>query len=1210
MTGIVAETPAANTPNITGPRRTNYAADVAQIGNKVFVVGRFDSVRNPGSSNDISRFNVFAYNATTGVVDTAFAPQVNGLIDAVVPHPDGQSVFIVGNFSQVNGQPSFGLARLNVNTGQRVAGFNTTTEGRVRDAVVRGNTLFLAGDFWRVGGANRSNLAAINVNSGAVLALDVPVTDPRQGGSTWVATMDVSADGGTISIAGNFRTVGGLPRVQLAAIDTAGSGSVIDWRARDYEDPCNTNAFWTYMRDVEFSPEGEYLVVATTGGPYTGQICDTAARLETEDRGDVTPSWVNWSGGDTLTALAVTDGVVYVGGHQRWMNNHLGRDNVRMGAVDRPGIAALDPINGVPLRWNPTRDRGATVFGLYVAPGGNRLIMAHDTDIVNNLNRWKLAAWDIAPITLPKPTPVGLPVALLQSQINGSLTTAAYDGDEVSSRTEVEDTGVDWSLTRGTTFEAGWVFYADSTGNLYRRSYDGVEFGAEEDLTTGVYASTSSFNIPRLTSNAAMTWDAGRVYFNRTNSSLLRYQYLSLESGILGSQTFTVSTPGLSWLTTTAMEIIDDHLYRVRSDGLGHLYRLDMVDGVPTGPEVAVSGPTIDGRDWSGRDFFATAIFPPPTVELVAPVQGANLSGEVTLEASASAGVEAVEFFVGEISAGVDSDGTDGWSLLWNSAAVGNGEYEITASASQQGQSAVSDPVTVTITNAESSEVLLVVGNGSSPDPDDEAILSRLQSNGYTVTVIDDNAAILADTANKAFVLVASSTNAFTVGTTLNASTTPILVAKAYSFGRMGLTGQQAEVDYGSSVNSTMTIVDSGHPLAAGQTGAVALRSGNTRFSWGIPVAGATVVAEVVGNPTIFTIPAGTTLSNGDSAAGCRMTFPLYTNQARWYSETGWSMFDVAASWASGRCTGLGNPPPPNEPPSVTITAPADGATVSDDVTVSADAVDDHGVGSVEFLVDGGSIGVDSDGSDGWSVVWDSTTVADGQVEVGAVATDTNDQTGSDSVSVTVDNEPAGDDPEVLLVVGNADSPTPDDTAIVERLEGTGHEVVTVGQSSTSAADAAGKAFVLITNSTTWVLGNRFNDVNVPVWNTKPALFGVMGLTGTEENVDFGSVVVDGVSIVDTSHALAAGLSGTVSLRPPPGRYSWGIPAASAEIVANAGDNPTIFSYPAGATLANGSAAPACRMTFPLFANSVRWYNSSGWQMFDAAAEWAGNGCE
>jgi len=89
--------------------------------------------------------------------------------------------------------------------------------------------------------------------------------------------------------------------------------------------------------------------------------------------------------------------------------------------------------------------------------------------------------------------------------------------------------------------------------------------------------------------------------------------------------------------------------------------------------------------------------------------------------------------------------------------------------------------------------------------------------------------------------------------------------------------------------------------------------------------------------------------------------------------------------------------------PSVQITTPQNGTTVSGGITISA-ASDDKGVVSVTFTVDGRTIAVDSDGGNGWSASWDTTSAADGNHTVTAVATDTKGQTASHSVLVTVKN--------------------------------------------------------------------------------------------------------------------------------------------------------------------------------------------------------------
>ena len=96
--------------------------------------------------------------------------------------------------------------------------------------------------------------------------------------------------------------------------------------------------------------------------------------------------------------------------------------------------------------------------------------------------------------------------------------------------------------------------------------------------------------------------------------------------------------------------------------------------------------------------------------------------------------------------------------------------------------------------------------------------------------------------------------------------------------------------------------------------------------------------------------------------------------------------------------------PSSDVPPSVTITSPNGGATVSGTVTIEANAADDHGVTQVQFLADGAGIGTDTNGADGWSIAWDSTTASDGSHTLTARATDTAGQAGSDATTVTVDN--------------------------------------------------------------------------------------------------------------------------------------------------------------------------------------------------------------
>nr|BFE85622.1 hypothetical protein GCM10020093_082230 [Planobispora longispora] len=117
-------------------------------------------------------------------------------------------------------------------------------------------------------------------------------------------------------------------------------------------------------------------MVVTSGGPGgPRRLCDSAARFETYARGETGPTWVNFTGGDSLYSVAVTGAAVYVGGHQRWLDNPGGSDSAGPGAVERPGIGAIHPVTGKALSWNPTRERGIGVKAFLAHRGGYWLVV-------------------------------------------------------------------------------------------------------------------------------------------------------------------------------------------------------------------------------------------------------------------------------------------------------------------------------------------------------------------------------------------------------------------------------------------------------------------------------------------------------------------------------------------------------------------------------------------------------------------------------------------------------------------------------------------------------------------------------------------------------------------------------------------------------------------------------------------------------------------
>jgi|GEM_PF-1636204 len=91
-------------------------------------------------------------------------------------------------------------------------------------------------------------------------------------------------------------------------------------------------------------------------------------------------------------------------------------------------------------------------------------------------------------------------------------------------------------------------------------------------------------------------------------------------------------------------------------------------------------------------------------------------------------------------------------------------------------------------------------------------------------------------------------------------------------------------------------------------------------------------------------------------------------------------------------------------PPTVSVTSPAGGATVSGTVPMTATASDDVAVASVEFWVDGTKVATDT--SAPYSYSWDTTQVAGGAHTLLVKAVDSSNNTASATVGVTVSNTP------------------------------------------------------------------------------------------------------------------------------------------------------------------------------------------------------------
>ena len=109
-----------------------------------------------------------------------------------------------------------------------------------------------------------------------------------------------------------------------------------------------------------------------------------------------------------------------------------------------------------------------------------------------------------------------------------------------------------------------------------------------------------------------------------------------------------------------------------------------------------------------------------------------------------------------------------------------------------------------------------------------------------------------------------------------------------------------------------------------------------------------------------------------------------------------------------------------NTPPSVQVTSPAAGATLSGKVNLTAVASDNGSVKGVQFRVDGTSVGPDVLAAP-YLYVLDSSTLSNGSHSISAIATDnTGASTTSANVVVKVDNSVKDTTPPTVSITGPA----------------------------------------------------------------------------------------------------------------------------------------------------------------------------------------------
>ncbi len=180
---------------------------------------------------------------------------------------DGTSVYIGGNFKNVNGTPRAALAKLSLATGALDPDFRPTfTGGRVTDmGMLPNGQLAVSGTFTK-------KLASLNAVTGKPTTYISNVVGGRlpDSDSAQVFKFDISrtAFGDRLVAVGNFTTVDNEARPRVFMLDLGLTNSTLSpWNYEPLGEPCTStrrNAI-AYVQDVDFAPDGSYFALASFG---------------------------------------------------------------------------------------------------------------------------------------------------------------------------------------------------------------------------------------------------------------------------------------------------------------------------------------------------------------------------------------------------------------------------------------------------------------------------------------------------------------------------------------------------------------------------------------------------------------------------------------------------------------------------------------------------------------------------------------------------------------------------------------------------------------------------------------------------------------------------------------------------------------------------------------------------------------------------------
>jgi trimeric autotransporter adhesin len=300
-----------------------YVYAIAEVDGVVYIGGDFHYV---GPETGPNAF----LDSATGARDDSY-PKANGRINAAISDGAG-GLFVGGAFSEIGGLERRGLAHILPDKTVDPSWDAPVFPGSVSALLLIGDTLYIAGGFLSIGITPRNSLGAVSASTGAVLPWN-----PNPSSVSFVQINDVASIGSTIYIGGNFTSIGGQMRTNLAAVDASGNA-------------------------LAFNPNPNFPPVALAAGGSTiysagvftrigGQMRTNLAALDATTGSAL--AWPNDRPNNQVLSLSLAGNILYVGGFFS-----------ALGSASRSGLGALDTTTGNATSWNP----GSGIVGNPNAP--------------------------------------------------------------------------------------------------------------------------------------------------------------------------------------------------------------------------------------------------------------------------------------------------------------------------------------------------------------------------------------------------------------------------------------------------------------------------------------------------------------------------------------------------------------------------------------------------------------------------------------------------------------------------------------------------------------------------------------------------------------------------------------------------------------------------------------------------------------------------